>query len=60
MVAKIRFWLLERSMSMTKASLSVIISKSVLQYSLLITRPCFTRKATPPLAPVEQSFFIVS
>ena len=29
-------------------------------YSLLIIRPCFTRKATPPLWPVEQSFRIVS
>ena len=47
MVAKIKFWLLERSMSITKASLSVMMLKSVLQYSLLTTRPCFTRKATP-------------
>ena len=60
MVTKIKFWLLERSMSITKASLSVMVLKSVLQYSLLTTRPCFTRKATPPLAPVERSFFIVS
>ena len=60
MVAKMRFWLLERSVSITKASLSVMILKSMLQYSLLITRPCFTRKATLPLAPVERSFLIVS
>ena len=60
MVAKIRFWLLERSISITKASLSVMILKSVSRYSLLITRPCFTRKAIPPLTPVERSFFIVS
>ena len=55
MVAKIRFWLLERSMSIIKASLSVMILKSALRYALLITRPLFTRKATPPLTPVEQS-----
>ena len=42
-------------MSITRASLSVMILKSALQYSLLITRPCFTRKATLPLAPVERS-----
>ena len=30
------------------------------RYSLLITGPCFTRNATPPLAPVDPSFFIVS
>ena len=60
MVAKIKFWLLQRSMSITRASLSVMILKSMLRYSLLITRPCFTRKATPPLVPVERSFFIVS
>ena len=42
----------EGSMSITKASLSVMILKSLLLYSLLITRPCFTRKA-----PVERSFF---
>ena len=59
MVAKIKFWLLQRSMSITKASLSVMILKSMLRYSLLITRSCFTRKATPPLVPVERSFFIV-
>ena len=58
MVAKMRFWLLERSMSTTKASLLVMILKSVLQYSLLITRPCFTREATSPLAPVERSFLL--
>ena len=37
MVAKMRFWLSERSMSITKASVSVMILKSVLRYSLLIT-----------------------
>ena len=36
MVAKIRFWVLERSISITKASLSVMILKSVLPYSLLM------------------------
>ena len=25
----------------------------MLRYYLLITRPCFTRKATPPLAPAD-------
>ena len=60
MVAEMRFWLLERSMSITKASLSVMILKFMLYYPLIITRPCFTRKATPPLAPVEKSFFTVS
>ena len=43
--------LVVRSMSITKASLSVMILKSALRYSLLITRPFFTRKATSPLAP---------
>ena len=33
----------ERSMSITKASLSVMILKAMLRCSLLITRPCFTR-----------------
>ena len=58
-VAKMRFWLSERSMSIAKASLWVMILKSVLRYSLLIIRQCFTRKATPPQAPVELSFLIV-
>ena len=49
MVAKIKFWLLQRSVSISKASLSVMILKSMLGYSLLITRPCFTRKATPQI-----------
>ena len=53
-----KFWLSERSMSITKVSLSVMMLKSMLRYSLLITRPCFTRKATPHLAPVEQSFLL--
>ena len=60
MVANMRFWLLERSVSITNASLLAMILKFVLWYSSLITRPCFTRKGTPPLAPVERSFFIVS
>ena len=60
MVAKMRFRLLERSMSITKASLSVMILKSVLWYFLLITKLRFTRKATPPMVSVERSFFVVS
>ena len=44
MVTKIKFWLLQRSMS---------ILKSMLRYSLLVTRPCFTMKATPHLVAVE-------
>ena len=57
MVANIRFWVLDRSMSIT---LLIMILKSMLRYSLLMTGPCFTVKATPPLAPVERSFLIVS
>ena len=60
MVAKVRFWLLESSRSIAKASLSVMILKSSFLYSLFTTRPSFTRKATPPLWPVERSFLIVS
>ena len=60
MVAKVRFWLLESSRLIAKASLSVMILKSLFLYSLSITRPCLTRKATPPLRPVERSFRIVS
>ena len=60
MVAKVRFWLFESSSSIAKASLSVMILKSAFLYSLFTTRPFFTRKATPPLWPVERSFLIVS
>ena len=60
MVAKIKFCMLEMSMSITKVLLSVMILKSMSRYSLLITRPCFTRKATPPLTPAERSFLTVS
>ena len=62
MVAKVTFWLLERSGLIAKASFSVMILKSLFLYSLCITRPCvyFTRKATPPFWPVERSFLIVS
>ena len=35
MVAKIKFWLLQRSMSITKASLSVMILKSILKCMVL-------------------------
>ena len=57
MEAKMRFWLSERPVSSTKASLPVMILTYMLWYSLLIARPCFMRKAAPPLAPVERSFF---
>ena len=40
MVAKVTFWLLERSRLIAKASLSVMILKSLLLYSSFITRPC--------------------
>ena len=61
MVAKERFWLLESSRLMiAKASLSAMILKSAFLNSLFTTRPCFTRKATPPPEPVERSFRIVS
>ena len=43
-----------------KASLSVMILKSLFLYSLFTTRPCFTRMATPPFWPVERSLLIVS
>ena len=59
MVAKVMFWLLERSRLIAKASFSVMILKSSFLYSLFITKPCFTRKATPPLRPVERSFQVV-
>ena len=59
MVAKVRFSLLESSRLIAKASFSVMILKSLFLYSLFITRPCVTRKATP-LWPAEQSFLIVS
>ena len=55
-----RFWLLESSRLIAKASLSVMILKSAILNSLFTTRPCFTRKATPPLEPDERSFRIVS
>ena len=60
MVAKVRFWLLESSRSIAKASLSVMILKSSLLYSYSTTRPCFIGKATPPFWPVEWSVLIVS
>ena len=49
MVAKVKLWLLESSRLIAKASFSVMILKSPFLYSLFIIRPCFTRKATPPL-----------
>ena len=60
MVAKIQVSVVRKVNVDHQGLLLVMILKSVLRYSLLITRPCFTRKATPPLAPVERSFFIVS
>ena len=60
MVAKVTFWLLERSRLIAKASFSVMILKSLFLYSLFITWPCFTRKETPHFWPVERSFLIVS
>ena len=60
MVDKVRFWSLESSRSIAMASLSVMILKSLFLYSLFTTKPCFTRKATPPPWPVERSFLIVS
>ena len=60
MAAKVRFWLHESSRLIAKASFSVMILKSAFLNSLFTTRPCFTRKATPPLRPVERSFRIVS
>ena len=39
MVAKVKFWLLESSRSIAKASLSVMMSKSLFLYSLFTTRP---------------------
>ena len=60
MVARVRFWVLETLKSIAKASLSVMILKSLFLYSLFTTRPCFTRMATPPFWPVERSFLIVS
>ena len=41
MVAKVRFWLLESSRLIAKASFSVMILKSSFLYSLFTTRPCF-------------------
>ena len=60
MVAKVRFWLLESSRLIAKASLSVMILKSLLLYSLFTTGPYFARKATPSFWAVERSFLIVS
>ena len=54
MVAKVRVWLLESSRLIAKASFSVMILKSAFLNALFTTRPCFTRKATPPLEPVER------
>ena len=45
MVAEVKFWLLESSSSIAKASLSVMILKSSFLYSLFTTSPFFTRKA---------------
>ena len=39
MVAKVKFWLLESSRLIAKASFSVMILKSLFLYSLFITRP---------------------
>ena len=44
MVAKVRFWLLESSRSIAKASLSVMILKSSFLYSLFTTRPFFYKE----------------
>ena len=60
MVAKVRFWSLESSRLIAKASFSAMILKSAFLNSLFTTTPCFMRKATPPLEPVERSFRIVS
>ena len=57
---KVRFWLLDSSRSIAKASLSVMILKSLFLYSLFTTWPCFTRMATPPYMPDEQLFLKVS
>ena len=60
MVAKVRFWLWESSRLIAKGLFSVMILKSSFLYSFFLTRPCLTRKAIPPLRPVEWSFQIVS
>ena len=39
MIAKVKFWLLESSSSIAKASLSVMTLKSSFLYSLFTTRP---------------------
>ena len=44
MVAKVRFWLLEISSSIVKASLSVMILKLSFLYSLFTTMPFFYKK----------------
>ena len=43
MVAKVMFYLLERSRLIAKVSFDVMMLKSLFLYSLFITRPCFTR-----------------
>ena len=60
MSAKVRFWLLDSSRSIAKASLLIMILKSLFLHALFTTRQCFTRMATPPFWPVELSFLIVS
>ena len=60
MLANVKFWLLESSSSIAKASLAVMILKSSFLYSLYTIKPYFTRKATPPHWPVERSFLIES
>ena len=60
MFAKVKFWLLESSSSIAKASLLVMILKSLFLYSLFTTRPFLTRKAAPPFRSVEWSFLILS
>ena len=56
MVAIVRFWSLESSSSIAKASLSVMILKS----SFLYLQLGHFLQGAPPLWPVERSFLIVS
>ena len=49
MVAKLRFWLFEISSSIAKASLSVMILKSLFLYSLFTTRPFLQGRQHPSL-----------
>ena len=44
MVAKVRFWLLERSRLIAKASFDVMILKSLFLNSLFITRAMFYKE----------------